>query len=245
MLHSVLNILKIGFNSIFPLKLVLVIALSTVSFDSIVIAQNADGEEIFWDEEENDDEEYDGEEYDDEEYDDENFEAVILSAEEVSAALADEAASMGWSIDISGSSPRFVNESLMKWNSGFDLRASIEAPILIALIGMKFRLGGEIGTYGFKDSMPPQSAEIKGLSIMGLTSFPIGPGKIKVGMGIIGKSVGYMFEPSYGLQVGAINIRVGVRYASLLSVGADVVENFSETAKLNWMDGLVAVGVKI
>ena len=45
---------------------------------------------------------------------------------------------MGWSIDISGSSPRFVNESLMTWNSSVNLRASVEAPFLMQVMGMRF-----------------------------------------------------------------------------------------------------------
>ena len=107
---------------------------------------------------------------------------------------------MGWSIDISGSAPRFVNEALMTWNSSINMRASIEAPFLMQLMGMRFRFGAELGTFGFEDAMPPKTAELKGITAMGITSFPVGPGKIKLGIGIIGSSVGSMFEPSYGFK---------------------------------------------
>ena len=153
---------------------------------------------------------------------------------------------MGWSIEISGSAPRFVNEALMTWNSSINMRASIEAPFLMQLMGMRFRFGAELGTFGFEDAMPPKTAELKGITAMGITSFPVGPGKIKLGIGIIGSSVGSMFESSYGFKLGSLTLRAGVRYARILTPGSDVKEAFVlEPETLNWMDGLVAVGIKL
>ena len=71
------------------------------------------------------------------------------------------------------------------------------------------------GTFGFEDAMPPKTAELKGITAMGITSFPVGPGKIKLGIGIIGSSVGSMFESSYGFKLSSLSIRVGVRYAKV------------------------------
>tara|TARA_X000001036_G_scaffold78061_1_gene69763 strand:+ start:11803 stop:12588 length:786 start_codon:yes stop_codon:yes gene_type:complete len=236
---------------------------------SVVHAQDVDDEgEMFWGEDdgdeeyeedeeeyyEEDDEEYEEEEEDDEEYEeyeeDEEDEDIDYEEEDdydsEDIDLADQAEDMGWSIDISGSSPRFVNESLMTWNSSINLRASIEAPFLMQVMGMKFRFGAEFGTYGFEDSMPPQTAELKGITAMGITSFPVGPGKIKAGIGVIGSSVGSMFESSYGMKLGSLSIRVGVRYAKVLTPGADVKEAFVvEPETINWMDGLVAFGVNL
>jgi hypothetical protein len=238
---------------------------------SVSYAQDADDEgEMFWGDEEEDEEEYeedeeyieDEEEYEDEEeeYEEEEGDEDYYEGDEEEeidyeeeddydsedVGLADEAESMGWSIDISGSSPRFVNESLMTWNSSINLRASIEAPFLMQVMGMKFRFGAEFGNYGFEDSMPPKTAELKGITAMGITSFPIGPGKIKAGIGIIGSSVGSMFESSYGIKLGSLSVRVGVRYAKVLTPGSDVKEAFIvEPSTLNWMDGLVAVGISI
>ena len=238
---------------------------------SVSYAQDADEEgEMFWGDEEEDEEEYeedeeyieDEEEYEDEEeeYEEEEGDEDYYEGDEEEeidyeeeddydsedVGLADEAETMGWSIDISGSSPRFVNESLMTWNSSINLRASIEAPFLMQVMGMKFRFGAEFGNYGFEDSMPPKTAELKGITAMGITSFPIGPGKIKAGIGIIGSSVGSMFESSYGIKLGSLSVRVGVRYAKVLTPGSDVKEAFIvEPSTLNWMDGLVAVGISI
>ena len=243
---------------------------------SVSYAQDVDEEgEMFWGEEEeeedteyeedeeymeDEDEEYEedeDEEYEEDEEGDEDYYEGDEEDEEIDyeeeddydsedVGLADEAETMGWSIDISGSSPRFVNESLMTWNSSINLRASIEAPFLMQVMGMKFRFGAEFGNYGFEDSMPPKTAELKGITAMGITSFPIGPGKIKAGIGVIGSSVGSMFESSYGIKLGSLSIRVGVRYAKVLTPGSDVKEAFIvEPSTLNWMDGLVAVGISL
>ena len=88
--------------------------------------------------------------------------------------------------------------------------------------------------------------ELKGITAMGITSFPVGPGKIKLGIGIIGSSVGSMFESSYGLKFGSLSLRLGVRYAKVLTPGSDVKEAFVvEPSTLNWMDGLIAVGINL
>ena len=238
---------------------------------SVSYAQDADDEgEMFWGDEEEDEEEYeedeeyieDEEEYEDEEeeYEEEEGDEDYYEGDEEEeidyeeeddydsedVGLADEAETMGWSIDISGSSPRFVNESLMTWNSSINLRASIEAPFLMQVMGMKFRFGAEFGNYGFEDALPPKTAELKGITAMGITSFPVGPGKIKTGIGIIGSSVGTMFESSYGIKLGSLSVRVGFRYAKILTPGSDVKEAFIvEPETLNWMDGLVSVGINL
>ena len=152
---------KIHFSN---LLLWLILAVFFVMPTQIVYAQDTDEEgEMFWgdDEEEYEDDE---EEYEDdeEEYEDD------FSSDDVD--LADQAENMGWSIDISGSSPRFVNEALMNWNSSVNLRASIEAPFLMQVMGMRFRFGAELGTYGFEDSMPPKIAKLKGITAMGTVS---------------------------------------------------------------------------
>ena len=197
--------------------------------------EDEEDEEDFYEEEDDEVDEDDEEEYDEED-----------AFEDEDTGLADEAEDLGWSIDVSGSSPRFVNEALMTWNSSINVRASIEAPLLMEVMGMKLRFGAEFGNYGFEDSMPPQTAELKGTTAMGLVSFPIGPGKIKIGVGVIGKSVGSMFEASYGLRLGSLNARVGVRYATILTPGTDVQENWiTVPSSLGWMDGLVAVGINL
>ena len=55
-----------------------------------------------------------------------------------------------------------------------------------------------------------------------------------------------MFESSYGFKIGSLSLRFGVRYAKVLTPGSDVKEAFViEPETLNWMDGLVAVGISL
>ena len=55
-----------------------------------------------------------------------------------------------------------------------------------------------------------------------------------------------MFESSYGFKFGSLALRVGIRYAKILTPGSDVKESFVvEPENLNWMDGLVAVGISL
>ena len=235
------------FNNLNSIKIILwfLSSIMIIMPNDLTYAQDVDEEgEMFW----GDDEEYedDEEEYeDDEQYEDDEEEYEDdFDSEDIN--LADAAENMGWSIDISGSAPRFVNEALMTWNSSINMRASIEAPFLMQLMGMRFRFGAEFGTFGFEDAMPPKTAELKGITAMGITSFPVGPGKIKLGIGIIGSSVGSMFESSYGFKLGSLTLRAGVRYAKVLTPGSDVKEAFVlEPETLNWMDGLVAVGINL
>ena len=256
-------------KSIKIFKLVYWFMLSTFIIlpNDLIYAQDLDEEgEMFWGDEEeyeddeedyeDDEEEYEDDEedyeYDEEEYEDdeEDYEDDEEEYEDefdsIDINLADEAENMGWSIDISGSAPRFVNESLMTWNSSINVRASIEAPFLMQAMGMRFRFGAELGTFGFEDALPPKTAELKGITAMGITSFPVGPGKIKTGIGIIGSSVGSMFESSYGMKLGSLSLRVGVRYARVLTPGEDVKDAFvNEPETLRWRDGLVAVGINL
>ena len=172
---------NIMLKSIKIFKLVYWFMLSTLIIlpNDLIYAQDLDEEgEMFWGDEEeyeDDEEDYedDEEEYEDdeEEYEDDEEESMKMMRksmkmmkksmkmilDSVNINLADEAENMGWSIDISGSAPRFVNESLMTWNSSINVRASIEAPFLMQAMGMRFRFGAELGTFGFEDALPQNS----------------------------------------------------------------------------------------
>ena len=218
-----------------------------------------DDEEFFEDEEDYlDDEDFDDEEddedFDDDEDDDEDDEEEEedgensrsnseLEDEDEEAALADRADRLGYTIDISGSSPRYVNEELAKWNNdpAMHARISIEFPLLMQLMGAQFRFGGEIGFFGFKDRMPPQTGELKGLTVMGLLAFPAGPGKVKIGGGLAGKAFGVMAEASYGLMIGPMDLRFGFRTTEILN--AETNEGLPIRAA--WQDGLVSIGINL
>jgi hypothetical protein len=86
----------------------------------------------------------------------------------------------------------------------------------------------------------PRAAELKGISALALVSIPAGPGKIKMGTGVFGKSMGFMFEATYGIAMGALDIRVGMRTTEVMSA----IDNMDRSlGHLGWMDGLMVLGV--
>ena len=105
----------------------------------------------------------------------------------------------------------------MAWNSNVDLRASVEFPLLMQLMGARFRFGVEVGSFKFEnakfneDNPAIQIGEtFSGITAMGILSFPAGPGKIKIGLGLVGSSPGFSMEASYGLRIGEmLEIRGG------------------------------------
>lgn len=203
-------------------------------------------DEEYIDDEEFDDEE-DDEEFDDDEEDEEDDEDSKsnseLEDEDEEAALADRADRLGYTIDITGSSPRYVNEELAKWNNdpAMHARISIEFPLLMQFLGAQFRFGAEVGFFGFKDRMPPQTGELKGLTAMGLLAFPAGPGKVKIGAGLAGKAFGVMAEATYGLMIGPMDLRFGFRTTEILN--AETNEGLPMRAA--WQDGLVSIGINL
>ena len=241
---------------------------------SVSYAQDADDEgEMFWGDEEDeeeigedefeeeeeylDDEEYYDEEEDEEEdyADDEDesyYEDNRLIEDEDDYGqdeeqVAGEVDRSGWSVDISGSTPRLVNYPLWKefsladsvWTPKMDAKISIEAPYMFNLLGLRFRAGAEFGTFGFTD-LSPRDAELKGVSALALISIPAGPGKIKIGSGIFGASMGFMFEATYGIAMGALDLRIGMRSTEIMSATDSFERSFGH---LGWMDGLMVLGV--
>jgi len=214
-------------------------------------------EDEFEEEEYLEDEDYYGEEEDEEDYsdgeddyssDDSEF---IDDEDDYGQAGDDEAASAvdrsGWSVDFSGSTTRLVNYTLWKeyglaediWEPTMGGRVSIEAPYMFNILGLRFRAGAEFGSFGFTD-LTPRAAELKGLSALALVSIPAGPGKIKMGTGVFGKSMGFMFEATYGIAMGALDIRVGMRTTEVMSAIDSADRSLGH---LGWMDGLMVLGV--
>ena len=172
------------------------------------------------------------------EFEDEDSELVDADED---AQLADQADRLGYTIDITASSPRYVNEELLKWNSSVNARISIEFPLLMQLLGAQFRFGAEVGNFGFEDAMPPQTATLKGITARGMLAFPAGPGKVKVGMGLVGKSFGLMTEATYGLRIGPMDLRLGGRTTEV--IGAKT--NEGNPIRAAWWDGIISIGINL
>ena len=240
--------------------IVVALLLIVASPSSYVQAQNPDEEgEIFWDDEEEyeaEEDEFEDEEYlDDEDYyeDEDDYEDDYEEYEEEDDQFEDIEESVnqvdrsGWNVDISGAAARLVNYTLWKeyglnesaWEPSIQGKVSIEAPYMLQVLGLRFRIGAEIGTFGFID-LTPRAAELKGVSAIILASIPAGPGKIKMGSGVFGKSMGFMFEATYGIALGSLDLRLGLRSTELMKAIDDKDRSLGH---LGWMDGVMALGI--
>mgnify|MGYP004316843137 CR=1 FL=1 len=243
--------------------------LLVLSPSSNLYAQDEDDsvEEIFWgdEEEESFDEEFDfsddeefeddmeGLEFDDEEFSEDEFDDEFIDdedmedfsedfAEEPEEDIGEAASRLGYTLNIVGASPGFVNHGLSTYNSGVDFRASFEFPMLLQIAGVRFRLGAEVGTFKFTNGKPIGGV-YSGVHATGILSFPAGPGQVKIGGGIVGKGLGFIAENSYGFALGdALDIRLGIRSTTALNVKNDK-DNILGT--VSWLDGLIILGVSL
>ena len=194
-----------------------------------------DDPEAFFDEEEGEDEFYD----DEGEFEEEEFDEGELSSTE----LFDAALKVGYTLTIHGASPGLVSHSLYTYNSFVNFRLGVEMPILMQVLGIRFRLGAELGRMKFEDYYPPATATYSGMTLIGLVSIPSAASQVKIGGGLVGGSVGTIVESTYGFTVGnALGVRLGLRYT-----GSVAAKN-SEEKKLgvaSWLEGVLILAVTI
>jgi len=209
--------------------------------------EDEDLEGLEFDDEEFSDDEFGDEEFSDDEFDDEfiddedmgDFEEDFAEEEE---NIAEAASRLGYTLNIVGTSPGFVNHGLRTYNSGVNFRASFELPMLLQIGPVRFRVGAEVGTFKFSN-YKPIGGVYSGVHATGILSFPAGPGQVKIGGGMVGKGLGFVAENSYGFSLGnALDIRIGVRSTTAFGVKDDQ-ENDIGTA--SWMDGLIILGVSL
>jgi len=202
-----------------------------------------DDEEEYLEEDEfyDDDEEYleEDEFYDDDESEFEEDEEGLSDTE-----LSDMASRMGFSMNISGASPGFVNHVLNTYNNNpqVNYRLSIEFPLLMQLMGVRFRFGLEVGNFGFENYLPV-GGKYSGITGMGLLAFPAGPGKVILGGGLIGDRFGFSAETTYGFSIGnTLELRAGVRSTTAWNVIDDKNNDLSNPS---WVDGLIMLGFNL
>ena len=247
--------MKKGSLFIFSLLYVLIGTFIFMSPSSMLYAQDDAVEEIFWgDEDEGDlDEEFDFSE-DDEEFSEDDEESLEgfdfdeglddFSEEfvEPEEDMAEAASRLGYTVNLSGSSPGFVNNTLHTYTSNIDARVSVEMPILLQMAGIRFRLGAEVGTFNFKNELPV-GGEYKGIHATGILSFPAGPGQVKLGAGLVGGGMGVIAENTYGMSLGnALDLRIGIRSTSSFGVKDS---NKKDLGTISWMDGILALGFSL
>ncbi len=231
-----------------------------------IYAQDDDSGEIFWGEDEEEDEEFfeEDEEFleDDEEFDEDpdaffdeeegedefvedEFEEDEFDEGELSSTdLSDEAMKVGYTLTVHGASPGLVSHSLYTYNSFVNFRIGVELPILMQVMGVRFRLGAELGTVKFEDYYPPATATYSGMTLIGLVSIPAGASQVKLGGGLVSGSVGIIVESTYGMTIGnALGIRFGMRYTG--STGAKNSEDEPFEGPASWLEGVFVLAVTL
>lgn len=158
--------------------------------------------------------------------------------DESGVGLAREAEQEGFTIQLSAASPGYVNSTLMTWNSFLDFRVGLELPFLLRLGPIKFRLGLEVGSFKFENYLPVGGV-FKGVSGAAVVSFPAGPSRVKLGVGITGSSPSLVASQSMGIPVGeSLIMRIGVRSTAAANPPPQLKTYGSVAA---WLDGFVAL----
>ena len=195
-----------------------------------------DDPDAFFDEEEGEDEFFE----DEGEFEENEFDEGELS----SAELSDAALKMGYTLTIHGASPGLVSHSLYTYNSFVNFRLGVEMPVLMQVLGIRFRLGAELGTMKFEDYYPPATATYSGMTLIGLVSIPAGASQVKLGGGLVGSSVGIMVESTYGLTIGnALGVRLGMRYTG--STGAKNSDDVAFEGPASWVEGVFVLAITL
>ena len=193
-------------------------------------------EDAFFDEEEGEDEFFE----DEGEFEEDEFDEGELSSTE----LSDVALKMGYTLTLHGASPGLVSHSLYTYISFVNFRLGVEMPVLMQVLGIRFRLGAELGTMKFEDYYPPATATYAGMTLIGLVSIPAGASPVKLGGGLVGGSVGMIVESTYGLTIGnALGIRLGMRYTG--SAGAKNSEDEPFEGPASWLEGVFVLAVTL
>ena len=175
-------------------------------------------------------------------FDDAFAEDEFVDEEPVEEDLSEVAQRMGYTLNLVGASPSFVNHQLNTYNSGVDFRLAFEFPMLMQVGPLRFRLGAEVGTFKFTN-YKPVGGSFSGIHITGILSFPAGPGHVKLGGGMIGSAFGVVAENTYGLTIGnSLDVRLGIRSTTAFNV---VDSKKNKLGTVSWLDGLIVFGVTI
>ncbi len=162
-------------------------------------------------------------------------------------------ANPGFTIGFIGSLPSYVKDTagmtIVQYNTGIDFKLLFETPYQFQWLGFTYRPGLEIGTFDFKKTNP-FTEQYTGMMVMATLSLPAGPGKFKLGTGMIGGNFGFTAENSYGLSFGeTFRLSLGIRSTTAFSV---VVENADDPndpnnnlGNVSWIDGLLIIGINL
>ena len=162
-------------------------------------------------------------------------------------------ANPGFTIGFIGSLPSYVKDTagmtIVQYNTGIDFKLLFETPYQFQWLGLTYRPGLEIGTFDFKKTNP-FNEQYTGMMVTATLSIPAGPGKFKLGTGMIGGNFGFMLENSYGLSLGEMFIlSLGIRSTTAFNVIVDNPERpddlENDLGNVSWIDGLLIIGINL
>ena len=139
--------------------------------------------------------------------------------------------------------------TIVQYNTGIDFKLVFETPYQFQWLGLTYRPGLEIGTFDFKKTNP-FTEQYTGMMVTATLSIPAGPGKFKLGTGMIGGSFGFILENSYGLSLGEIfKLSLGIRSTTAFGVvvegAADPNDPNNNLGNVSWLDGLLIIGINL
>jgi len=159
----------------------------------------------------------------------------------------------GFTIGFIGSLPSYVKDTagmnIVQYNTGIDFKLVFETPYQFQWLGITYRPGLEIGTFDFKKTNP-FNEQYTGMMVTATLSIPAGPGKFKLGTGMIGSNFGFTLENSYGLSLGDVfKLSLGIRSTTAFSVVVDSPGDPEDPANnlgnVSWIDGLLIIGINL
>ena len=157
---------------------------------------------------------------------------------------------VGYTIMVSGGMPTFRNSTLLPWLGSFNGRIGVDLPFYLSLGPIGFRVGAEVGFFGFSydetglnvqdKKVLPLEGQFGGFGFFGIVTIPSGPANLRVGMGMLGTSPAYMAVQSIGVAVADIvDLRLGVRATAAYNVPDGLT---TAGTHMSWVDAFIALG---
>ena len=256
-----MNMLTKWHNNVYYMTMLLLVIFLFFPTDMLHSQDEDESIKALWgdDEEEENldwlDEEIDilGEEKKDEEKDEEKGIYDYSKTESTNENQAVRVTNPGFTIGFIGSLPSYVKDTagmtIVQYNSGIDFKLVFETPYQFQWLGLTYRPGLEIGTFDFKKTNP-FNEQYTGMMVTATLSIPAGPGKFKLGTGMIGGNFGFTAENSYGLSLGeTFKLSLGIRSTTAFNVVVDNPDDPDDPnnnlGNVSWIDGLLIIGINL
>ncbi|MDP6836277.1 MAG: hypothetical protein QGG85_03590 [Candidatus Marinimicrobia bacterium] len=148
----------------------------------------------------------------------------------------------GITIQLSGGMPSFRNVTLNSWDGVPNVRISVDLPFFLKIGPVGFRVGAEVATFGFQNTLPI-GGQYEGFGAFGVATIPAGPSNLQLGMGFLGSSPAYMGSLSSGFSIAnLIDMRIGVRSNFAYNIPADLRRGGTH---ISWVDLFLSLGMTL